>query len=624
MSKINPNDYIPKFKQLPPDDIRRAAEQFQRIDISNDGQLSAGELAELYRELQLPFTPQKLAQVIAEFDDNKDGMLDFGEFLTIFAREKESGKDSELGQTLKKHAEMRTVQGARGERSYSPEEVAGYVQYINANLAEDTDLKHVLPINDSDESLFKAVGDGILLCKLCKLANPDSVDERVIATHANKKLNTFSLLGNCTLAVSSAKALGCQVTNIGPQDIRDGTPHLVLGLTWQLIKYALMKSIALTEHPELFRLLKEGETLADFLKLSPEQILLRWLNYHLAAAGSSRVANNFTKDLTDSEILTTVLKQIAPECTLAPMQHKDLWQRAEVMLQEADKIGCRKFVGPKEIVTGHPKLNVAFVANLFNTRPGLEVLSEAEKAALDDALFKSGGTRTERQFCLWMNSCGVDPFVTDLYDGLQDGCVLLQMLDKIQPGIVDWTKVSKGKMNKFKAVQNNDYALQLCQSLGLSIVGIAGANIYGASEASASDANRERDKKFVIAVLWQLMRYDYLKVFKKLGGGAKIKDEQIVAWANGQTAGKVEITGFKDQAISNSRPILDLIAVLKPDTVDWSLVEDDPEKFKRNAMYVLSMVRSFGATVYALPEDIVDVNPQMVMTVYASLMAIGQ
>jgi hypothetical protein len=213
----------------------------------------------------------------------------------------------------------------------------------------------------------------------------------------------------------------------------------------------------------------------------------------------------------------------------------------------------------------------------------------------------------------------------NLYDGIQDGTVLLQMLDKIEPGSVDWTKVGKGKINKFKAVQNCDLALEICKKLGLSIVGIAGANIYASSDLEAKDADRERDKKFVIAVLWQLMRYDYLKVFKKLGGGAKIKDEQIVAWANDTSRAKgVEITGFKDPAIATARPILSLIDVVKPDTVDWTLYEDDPEKYKRNAMYVLSMVRTFGATVYALPEDIVDVNPQMVMTVYASLMAIAQ
>ena len=46
--------------------------------------------------------------------------------------------------------------------------------------------------------------------------------------------------------------------------------------------------------------------------------------------------------------------------------------RAEKMLQEADKIGCRSFVAPGDVVDGNYKLNLAFVANLFNTYPALE------------------------------------------------------------------------------------------------------------------------------------------------------------------------------------------------------------------------------------------------------------
>ena len=41
------------------------------------------------------------------------------------------------------------------------------------------------------------------------------------------------------------------------------------------------------------------------------------------------------------------------------------------MLQEAEKIDCRSFVTPKDVVNGVNKLNLAFVANLFNMYPAL-------------------------------------------------------------------------------------------------------------------------------------------------------------------------------------------------------------------------------------------------------------
>jgi hypothetical protein len=41
-----------------------------------------------------------------------------------------------------------------------------------------------------------------------------------------------------------------------------------------------------------------------------------------------------------------------------------------------------------------------------------------------------------------------------------------------------------------------------------------------------------------------------------------------------------------------------------------------------NAKYAISMARKIGARVYALPEDISEVKPKMVMTVFACLMAL--
>ena len=41
------------------------------------------------------------------------------------------------------------------------------------------------------------------------------------------------------------------------------------------------------------------------------------------------------------------------------------------MLQQAEKLGCRSFITPEDVVNGVYKLNLAFVANLFNNHPAL-------------------------------------------------------------------------------------------------------------------------------------------------------------------------------------------------------------------------------------------------------------
>ena len=41
-----------------------------------------------------------------------------------------------------------------------------------------------------------------------------------------------------------------------------------------------------------------------------------------------------------------------------------------------------------------------------------------------------------------------------------------------------------------------------------------------------------------------------------------------------------------------------------------------------NAKYAISMGRKIGARLYALPEDIVEVKPKMIMTIFACLMGL--
>ena len=50
-------------------------------------------------------------------------------------------------------------------------------------------------------------------------------------------------------------------------------------------------------------LLQEGETLEDLMALSPEEILLRWFNYHLEQAGHPRRVHNFSSDIMVSPLV---------------------------------------------------------------------------------------------------------------------------------------------------------------------------------------------------------------------------------------------------------------------------------------------------------------------------------
>ncbi len=140
-----------------------------------------------------------------------------------------------------------------------------------------------------DNYTLIATIDGLILCKLINDSVPDTIDTRVLNLPNSKKpLNAFQITENNNVVITSSKAIGCSVVNIGSSDIADGREHLILGLIWQIIRRGLLSRVSLKEHPELYRLLEDGETIEELLKLPPDQILLRWFNYHLKAAGWHR------------------------------------------------------------------------------------------------------------------------------------------------------------------------------------------------------------------------------------------------------------------------------------------------------------------------------------------------
>ena len=51
-----------------------------------------------------------------------------------------------------------------------------------------------------------------------------------------KKLTVYTIHENQTLVLNSAMAIGCNIVNIGAEDLIEGKPHLVLGLLWQIIR----------------------------------------------------------------------------------------------------------------------------------------------------------------------------------------------------------------------------------------------------------------------------------------------------------------------------------------------------------------------------------------------------
>nr|POE93391.1 fimbrin [Quercus suber] len=533
---------------------------------------------------------------------------------------------------------------ASSQHTINEDERTAFTSHINAVLAGDPDIGHLLPFPLDTFEMFDACKDGLVLAKLINDSVPDTIDERVLnrAGKKIKQLNAFHMTENNNIVIESAKGIGCSVVNIGSGDIIEVREHLILGLIWQVIRRGLLGKIDIKLHPELYRLLEDGETLEQFLRLPPEQILLRWFNYHLKNAKWPRKVQNFSKDVQDGENYTVLLNQLAPSiCSRGPLQTSDLHQRAEQVLQNADALDppCRKFLTPTSLVAGNPKLNLAFVANLFNNHPGLDPITEEEKAEIED--FDAEGEREARVFTLWLNSLDVKPAVVSFFDDLKDGTVLLQAYDKVIPGSVNWrhankppanavTPVSqdpdeqyltiKSGMSRFKAMENTNYAVEIGKQNRFSLVGIQGADI--------TDGQRT----LTLGMVWQLMRRDITNTLTSLAqrlGKREITDSDMVQWANGQAAkggNKSQIRSFKDSSLATAIPLLDVLSGMKSSYVDYDLVaagRTDDEKYA-NAKLAISIARKMGATIWLVPEDITALRSRLIVTFIGSLMATAE
>lgn len=479
---------------------------------------------------------------------------------------------------------------------------------MNSQLKGDVDLKNLnlLPVNP--DNLWANVGDGVLLCKMINVCVPDTIDFRVV--NVKPKKNAWEIAENQQLAINSAKSIGCSTVNVGQEDLVQGRPHIVLGLIWQIIKIGLLHDINLKQHPELVRLLQEGEELKDLLKLPAEQILLRWFNYHLKEAGSKRKVANFTSDIKDSECYTILLTRIAPnkECDMSPMKEGDLSNRAEAMLGQADKIQCRKFVKARDVVNGHPKLNLAFVANLFNNYPALEPVKKEDYDFASLMEFDSEGTREERAFKLWIQSMGFD--CENLFDDVNDGLLLLKVYDKIQPGSVNWKKVDQKPKMRLHKIQNNNCAVEIANNLKFSTVNWSGEEI--------TDGN----KKLILGMVWQMMRHNIITMLKQIGGGHNVTEDDVLKWANTKV-GAEPISGFKDSTLKTGVFLCKLCAAVSPRSCNMEFVKipaNTQEDATLNAKYAISVARKIGATVFMVWEDITEVKPKMIFTFVASLM----
>jgi hypothetical protein len=593
---------------------------FKAFDTNKNGVMERNEFLELLHALGHRELKQEDADALMDGVDIKDrNSMTFTEFLNVM--KKITNKEGKLQiNTFKNKAGKTMVRLSKVDnnmqfQTFSEEERTAYVKVINSALADDPVCKKYLPIDPDSNEIFDRIKDGVLLCKLINKAQEGTIDERVINKKEN--MNIFQQVENLNLAISAAKSIGLNCIGLNYDSIMDGKNYImVLGLMWQVVKLVVMRNIQLKHHPELIRLLNPGEQLSDLLKLSPEQLLLRWFNYHLKQAGYDKKITNFSGDVKDSEKYTILLNQLNKNlCDKSALNDSDLKKRAKKVIDNSKKLGAESYITPDDIVAGNSKLNTLFVASIFNAYPGLEPPTEQEamEAAklLDDDV---EGAREERAFRMWINSLGLNDengepiHINNLYEESRDGLLLLRTLDRIKPGCVNWKIVDKKPNNPFKKTANCNEVIDASKKSNYKIVGIGGGDI------------RDGNKKYILAIVWQMMRAHSLQVI-----GNKT-EEELVAWGNDRVDSQYKVKSLKDKKLCNSLYFIHIMKSIEPRSINWDIVmegRDDDEAKENNAKYAISIARKLGATVFLVWEDIAEVKSKLLLTLLASIYEVG-
>ncbi|KAM3216370.1 fimbrin-5 [Capsicum annuum] len=583
---------------------------------NQSGKVTLGDLPPVMckiKAFQDILSEDDIKSILSESSSNMSEEVDFEMFLRAYLN-LQARATAKLGDSKTTSSFLKATTTTL-RHTISESERSSYVAHINSFLRDDPFLKDFLPIDPSTDQLFDLAKDGVLLCKLINIAVPGTIDERAINT--KKVLNPWERNENHTLCLNSAKAIGCTVVNIGTQDLIEARPHLVVGLISQIIKIQLLADLNLRKTPQLVELVEDSKEVEELMSLSPEKVLLKWMNFHLKKAGYKKEVTNFSSDLKDGEAYAHLLNTLAPEHgTTNTLDTEDPSERANLILEQAEKLDCKRYITPKDIVEGSANLNLAFVAQIFQHRNGLTTDTTKLSFAVmmeDDAQT----SREERCFRLWINSLGIDTYVNNLFEDVRTGWVLLEVLDKISQGLVNWKQATKPPIKMpFRKVENCNQVISIGKELNFSLVNVAGNDIV------------QGNKKLILAFLWQLMRFSMLQLLKNLkfhALGKEITDADILNWANSKVKSvgrRSQIESFKDKNISSGKFFLELLSAVEPRVVNWSLVtrgKTDEDK-KLNATYTISVARKLGCSIFLLPEDIIEVNQKMMLTLTASIM----
>ncbi|VEL11488.1 unnamed protein product [Protopolystoma xenopodis] len=495
-------------------------------------------------------------------------------------------------------------------KSCESREKSAYSRYINKCLGFDADCRPYLPLDPYNEDLYDAIRQGLIPCKLVNNSFPEAIDERCI----HKSLNITNItqrVANLQLGVTAALCNGCAIRSVQVEDLVSDTKEgkcNSLEFVYQVIINGYFRQINVYQHPEICNLKFVGEDTRDIKCISPQELLLRYVNVHLLHAGISKQICSF-EDLCDGIVYAYLLYHIAPMTLrsrlISPDQiisDADLSNRAKAVLQnlrelEADMFLCHAdFMDSRTELDLVTRLHLATIAHLFCMFPGILVtMGNHSRSRLQEDI----DHLVTRNF---VNSFGVTPFSTHTCVNLRDGLLGCQLFEVLRPGSsigLKFIREFDPERIESQYIHNNTNIVRLVQSYPLHLPHIDSERLSKTDEACCMSLLLEIKRAYI-----SNDHYD---------------EAALLRWVNEQLhrAGRsVELRSFSDRAI----PEENLFAiVLNNLTNGMARKEMMTGKRTENARYYISIAHKAGYPVFTSPEHFASCNSKFVTLAFATL-----
>jgi len=396
------------------------------------------------------------------------------------------------------------------------------------------------------------------------------------------------------------------------------------------------------KHPELVLLKKTTEDVGSLAFFDGEKWIIRWINFMLKRNGEDNV------DI-DNEDLIRFNKDFMKILGLLKKRNSIIMTKPNATKSDSAKafikIAKHQFnvdtpIEPEDFTNNNRFCQNYFAAQIFDKLNGLVLTEEMKQTLLVTQDGFEGFNDSEREAVIaWLNSFGLRNRVDNLND-ISSGLTLLKVLDRLKKGSVEWKRVHLKVRHKFDHVINCNYVVDVCQKqLGLKFVNISGMDVV------------DKNNSIIKSLLWQIMRYQSVKILSDLQFGSKIdkvNNSEIIKWCNAKLVEAFDknikckqIKRLNDSSLSTGLYYLELIRSIMPNSIDESLINynvpplssqikkdfhlhDKHYKARReNLKYCMTIIRRYGVDLFINVDDLFRLEQRAVVSILAALMTIA-